>query len=164
MNTFLAPFCFHVAKTANISQINQQCYSKCPKCLPSAFTQAHRRFLKLADCVLHSKSSQVLTSVSGCPLAADSGDRSSAASTPKHDSQADLCPGYLAARSLCQWSLDSELHASHCWVTFAECASTPSYRKINCWPSRIYLLYKTEWRNCNVVVKLVLGKLVLGCF
>ena len=121
MTTFLAPFCFHVAKIATICQINPQCYSKCPKCLPSAFTQAHRRFLKLADCVLHSKSSQVLTSVSGCPLAADSGDRSSAASTPKHDSQADLCPGYLAARSLCQWSLDSELHASHCWVTFAAC-------------------------------------------
>jgi len=135
-STFLLPCC---KKTANISQINQQCYSKCSKCPPSAFTQAHRRFLKLADCVLHSKSSQVLTSVSGCPLAADSGDRSSAASTPKHDSQADSCPGYLAARSLCQWSLDSELHASHCWVTYAACAGAPSCWKINCWPSRIYL-------------------------
>jgi len=58
---------------------------------------------RLADCmVTHPRSSEALTSVPGCPLAADSGDRSSAASTPKHDSQADSCPGYLAARSLCQ--------------------------------------------------------------
>jgi len=39
---------YKVAKTANISQFNQQCYSKCSKYPPSAFTQARRcrHFLK----------------------------------------------------------------------------------------------------------------------
>jgi len=65
MTTFLAPFCFHVAKIATICQINPQCYSKCPKCLPSAFTQADRRFLKFAiDLQIAScgNSSQIFTS------------------------------------------------------------------------------------------------------
>jgi len=44
--TFFSIFCFYVAKIANVSQINQQCYSKCSKCPPSAFTQACRCFLK----------------------------------------------------------------------------------------------------------------------
>jgi len=77
----LAPFCFHITKTANISQINQQSYSKCSKCPPSAFTQARRRFLKLfaidlqiASCTLvvtRPRYSEALTSVSGCSSAAD---------------------------------------------------------------------------------------------
>ena len=62
MTTFLAPFCFHVAKTANISQIK---YTKCSKCPPSAFTQARRHFpkfaidLQIASC---GNSTQIFTS------------------------------------------------------------------------------------------------------
>jgi len=59
MTTFWAPFCFCVAKTANRSQINQQCYSKCSKCRPSAFTQARNLRLQIASC---GNLSQIFTS------------------------------------------------------------------------------------------------------
>ena len=51
----------------------------------------------------------MLTSVPGCPLAVDSGDKSSAASTPKHDSQADSCPGYGGQESELQAAAESFL-------------------------------------------------------
>ena len=73
MTTFLASFCFCVAKTANISQIK---YTKCSKCPPSAFTQARKRFPKFAIVesvlwVTRPRSSQTLTSVPGSPSAVD---------------------------------------------------------------------------------------------
>jgi len=37
MATFSNDFAFKVAKTANVSQINQQCYNKCSKCLSGNF-------------------------------------------------------------------------------------------------------------------------------
>jgi len=50
---------------ADISQINQQCYTKCSKCPPSAFTQARRCFPKFAidlQIVSCGNSSQIFTS------------------------------------------------------------------------------------------------------
>jgi len=134
-------FAFKVPNTANIIQINQQCYSKCSKCPSSAFTQARRRLLKsaidlqIASCGNYSpRSSQALTSVPGFPPAADSSDRSSVASTPKHDSQADSCPGLVASIFVNKvWTVSCKL--LQCWVTFAACAAAPSCWKINCCPS-----------------------------
>jgi len=68
MTTFLAPFCFHVVKTASISQINEQCYSKC--------STSSQKLPEIHDCrlrlvVTRRRSSQALTAVPGCPSTAD---------------------------------------------------------------------------------------------
>ena len=52
--------------------------------------------------VNRSRFSSALTSIPGCPLVVDSGNRTFQALNPKHDSRVDGCPGYLVARSLCQ--------------------------------------------------------------
>ena len=96
-------FAFKVAKTANVSQIYCQCCNNCSKCLLSAFTQARRRFLKFAINLQTESSgtsySQEMTSVPGCPLAADSGERTSQALLDPEQNMSDL-----VAMSLCQQS------------------------------------------------------------
>jgi len=48
MTMFSNTFSLSKSQKANISEINHQYYNKCPKCPPSAFTQAPRRFLTFA--------------------------------------------------------------------------------------------------------------------